>query len=274
MKLRIINLKDCKRKINFISNVEFILRYISYFCEMKAMIFAAGLGTRLRPITNDRPKALVALAGKSFLQRSIEFVGQYGYKDIIINIHHFGEKVIEHLERNNNFGVNITISDERDELLDTGGGLKKAQHFLEDSDHFLLFNVDILTDVKLDELLALHQKNNAMATLAVRRRTSSRYLLFDQNMCLDGWRNVKTGVYKFSSNKPGRVSPYAFSGVHILNPKIFSQINEEGKFSIIDLYLRLAQKNKILAFDHSDSLWMDLGTHEKLDTAKELLYNL
>jgi len=238
---------------------------------MKAMIFAAGLGTRLRPITNDRPKALVELNGKSFLQRSIEFIQKFGYNDLIINIHHFGDKVLEHLEKHDNFGANITISDERDELLETGGGLKKASHFLEKSEHFLLFNVDILTDIDLEKLLSLHQKSQSIATLAVRQRTSSRYLLFNDKMQLDGWRNVKTGEYKFVSNKPCRVSPYAFSGVHILSPKIFNHIKKDGKFSIIDLYLKVAKIQKISAYDHSDSLWMDLGTHETLAKAEKII---
>ena len=235
------------------------------------MIFAAGLGTRLRPLTNDKPKALVELGGKTFLQRNIEYVKSFGFDEIVINIHHFGEEILKHLKKYKNFGVKIHISDERGELLETGGGLKKAAHFFDKDEDFLVFNVDILTDIDLNKMLVFHRKKKALATLAVRKRTSSRYLLFDEKMLLDGWTNTKTGEYIYASDRPAQLNRFAFSGVHFINSKIFEQLHQTGKFSIIKPYLELAQNNKILGYDHSHSVWMDLGTHEKLAKAEKLV---
>ncbi len=238
---------------------------------MKAMIFAAGLGTRLRPLTNDRPKALVELEGQTFLERNILYLKQYGFDEIIVNIHHFGEKMIEFLE-SKDFGIRIEISDERDMLLDTGGGLKKARHFLEGDAPFLLYNVDILCNIDLKALYDYHLANEAMVTLAVRNRTSSRYLLFDESKRLVGWTNTKTGETIFSSEQTFvRCHSFAFSGIHIVSPQIFEKMEQEGKFSIIEVYLHLAANCIVKAYPHNESIWMDLGTHEKLAKAKALI---
>lgn len=239
---------------------------------MKAMIFAAGLGTRLRPLTNDKPKALVQLNGKTFLQRAIEHVASFGFNEIIVNVHHFADLIIEHLKEKPFQKYNIEISDEREMLLDTGGGLKKAAHFLKDSEAFLIYNMDVYSDLNLKELYDYHLANQALATLVVRDRTSSRYLLFDKNNRLCGWQNTKTKMVKFCSRKHYVESQgFAFSGVHIIDPKIFTLMDEQQKFSIIDLYLKLASNLKIMGFRDNNSRWMDLGTHEKLDLAKSLL---
>jgi len=245
---------------------------------MKAMILAAGLGTRLRPLTNDRPKALVEINGRTLLQITIERLASVGVCEIIINIHHFAGKVADYLKSHNNFGLRIEISREDDLLLDTGGGLKKAAwFFLEDSarndEPFLLHNVDVISDIDFARMLHHHQENGALATLAAQARSSSRQLLFNDQLHLIGRRVdgndeiaaqsaasiTSSETKKLSSGSP--LLPLAFSGIHILSPRIFPFLTEtEPVFSIIDSYLRLAaQGHKILAFRHDGSYWRDLG---------------
>lgn len=229
---------------------------------MKAMIFAAGLGTRLRPLTNDKPKALIEIRGKTLLEITVNKLIQNGFDKIVINVHHFAEQIISYLA-DKKFKAKIEISDESKRLLDTGGGLKKARNFFEDGQPFLVHNVDIITDLNLRDLYQAHQKNNSIATVAVRNRKSSRYLLFDQQKILCGWENVKTGERIISRSKEN-LEQFAFSGIHVIDPKLFKYFPEIEKFSIIDVYLSAARKEKIKAFLHNYSFWQDVGKVEDL----------
>ncbi len=232
------------------------------------MIFAAGLGTRLRPLTDDRPKAMVEINGKTLLEINIRKLVGFGFRDIVVNVHHFADLVIDYLNEND-FGANIIISDERDELLETGGGLKKAAEFLQ-GDSFLVYNVDILTDLDLNSLFDFHEKNNALATLAIRKRKTSRYLLFDKNNILHGWTNVNAGIVRQKRPTGNDLFFKAFSGIHVIDPKIFPLFRREGKFSIIDTYLDAAKEYLIQGYGHDDGLWLDVGKIESLEKAKLL----
>jgi NDP-sugar pyrophosphorylase family protein len=235
---------------------------------MKAMIFAAGLGTRLRPITNDRPKALAPIHGVPILQIVIRRLINYGFKDIIVNVHHFAGRVIEFLDSKDRFGINIQISDERHELLDTGGGLKKASWFFDDGQPFLVHYVDTLTNIDLLDYFHYHQKNDSLATLLVRHRPGSRFFLFDKRMRLSGWENVLSNEKIIARTTEDQLNQIAFSCLHIIDPKIFNLINEEGCFSIIDVYLRLAGEHNIMGYLDDYSYWLDIGTPEKLQKAE------
>lgn len=237
---------------------------------MKAMILAAGLGTRLKPFTHQHPKALVVVNGKTILQRNIEYLSSFGITNIIINVHHFADQIIDLIKEKNGFGNHITFSDETREVLETGGGLKKAAWFFENDDSpFVVMNVDILTDMNLKEMIQQHNKMNPLATLAVTSRSTSRYFLFDNRNHLCGWENVKTGEIKMSRNSE-KYSHKAFSGIHVISPTIFSLIKMEGKFSMVDVYLQLAKSNDISAFDHSDSKFIDVGKPESISRAEEM----
>ena len=237
---------------------------------MRAMVLAAGLGTRLRPLTNDRPKALVEINGRTLLEITLRRLGSFGIQEVIINVHHFAELVVAYLKQNGNFGMRIEISRE-ELLLDTGGGLKKAAwFFLDGSDKdqpFLLHNVDVISTIDFEHMLRSHQESQSLATLAVQERTTSRYLLFDEKDRLCGRRMVK-------SQTDERVRPsqethgYAFSGIHVIAPRMLSMISEEGAFSIIASYLRLAgEGHKISAFRADQYYWRDLGTPENVAAA-------
>ena len=234
---------------------------------MKGMILAAGLGTRLKPFTESHPKALLPINGKTLLQRNIEYLQSFNVKDVVVNVHHFASQIKDAIQQNNAWGSNITISDETDMVLETGGGLKKAAFFLEDSNEaFVLMNADILTDLNIDEIHNLHLQSNVLATLAVTNRSTSRYLLFDDNNNLCGWKNEITGEQK---GKPG--TKKAFSGIHVISPKIFQHIKEGGKFSMIDLYLRLALEGfKINCYDHSNGKLLDVGKPESVLIAEKI----
>lgn len=235
---------------------------------MKAMIFAAGLGTRLRPITNHIPKALAPVNGLPMLEIVIQRLINYGFNEIIVNVHHFADKVIEFLDNKDRFGINLQISDERDELLDTGGGLKKASWFFDDGQPFLVHNVDTLTNIDLLDYYKYHQQNDALASLLVRHRPGSRYFLFDQSKRLCGWENVVTNEKIISRKQAAHLEQIAFSCLHVIDPKIFDLMEEEGCFSIIDVYLRLAKNHKIMGFLDDASYWLDIGTPEKLKRAE------
>ena len=237
---------------------------------MKAMIFAAGLGTRLQPLTNNKPKALVEVNGKTLLETAINKIIRAGINEVIINVHHFAQQVIDFVKEKNSFGIEIRFSDESAQLLDTGGGLKKASWFLKGGEPFLVYNVDILSDIDLRHLINFHKENKVLVTLAVRDRKTSRYLLFDKEITLCGWQNVKTSEMKISRDKQG-LMPYAFSGIHIIEPAIFNLMTESGRFSIIDVYLKLAKECRILGYDHSETQWLDLGRIENLKEAEKLL---
>lgn len=237
---------------------------------MKALIFAAGLGTRLYPITQDIPKALAKVGGKPLLEIVIQQLIRFGVKDVIVNVHHFADQIVDFVKTNNHLGINVVFSDESDQILDTGGGLLKASWFLNTGEPFLVYNVDILSDIDLTDFHEFHKRTGALASLAVRKRTTSRYLLFDEHNTLCGWKNKKTGETKIIHQKESLIQ-FAFSGIHIIDPKIFSQIDETGRFSIIDLYLRLAKTNTISGYDHTHTLWFDLGKPKNLIEAEKIL---
>ncbi|HZS25791.1 MAG TPA: sugar phosphate nucleotidyltransferase [Candidatus Angelobacter sp.] len=236
---------------------------------MKAMILAAGLGTRLRPLTNDRPKALVEVAGHTLLEITIARLRQFGVREVIINAHHFSGLIMDYLKLKNNFNIRVEISRE-DALLDTGGGLKKASwFFLEDSRpaSFILHNVDVISTIDLGLMLESHQQNKAMATLAVQQRETSRYLLFDEQMQLCGRRIIKE--QKTEMVKPvEQPKELAFTGIHIISPRLLEMMSEDGVFSIIESYLRLAgQGEKILGYHAEGAYWRDLGKAENIKAA-------
>lgn len=242
---------------------------------MKAMIFAAGLGTRLRPLTNDRPKALVEVAGKTMLQRVIEHLAQHGFDDITINIHHFGDKIVKFLEQNHNFGLNIHISDERDYLLDTGGGLLYARKFLDGDEPFLIQNVDILTDIDLHTLYTRHTRQQALATLLVKPRKTQRYLLFDEKNTLKGWINKSTLETKPENftYAEGLFQELAFGGIHVISPKVFDLLENyaqgERKFSIIPFYVEACSRHIIQGYQQQAPYrWFDIGKPETLASAQ------
>lgn len=235
------------------------------------MIFAAGMGTRLKPLTDRKPKALVEVNGITLLEFAIRKISASGFTDIVINVHHFSEQIIDFLKQKNNFGLHIEISDESEQLLDTGGGLKKAAWFFENNKPFLVYNVDIFSDIDLELLYNSHIQSCAIATLAVRNRPTARYFLFNENKQLCGWQNIKTGEKKISKGNSGSLESLAFSGIQILNPAIFALITEEGKFSLTDLYLRLATYHYINAYMHDNGIWMDLGNCENLEEASRYL---
>ncbi len=238
---------------------------------MKGMIFAAGLGTRLLPLTEKTPKALVEIGGIPMLEIIIKRFIMFGIDRIIINVHHYAEQIIRFLKDHNNFNINIAISDERNFLLYTGGGLKKARWFLDGNEPFLLHNVDVLSDLNLKEMINTHTASGALATVAVRDRPTSRYLLFNKKDNLCGWMNTKTNEL-ISSCDPGKqFKKLAFSGIHIIDPFIFDLLDTRNKFTIIEAYLKLMDKHSIKAYRHDKSLWFDLGSKENLITAGKFI---
>ena len=236
---------------------------------MKAMIFAAGLGTRLKPWTDHHPKALAVVNGKSLLQRNVEYLQQHGVHDVIVNVHHFANQIVEAIEINYGWGSNITISDESNEVLETGGGLKKAAWYFEAPQDFVVMNVDMLTDFDLSAMIAQHQPTKALATLAVSNRVTSRYFLFNTANRLCGWRNTHTGDEKIVIADTPLIEK-AFSGIHVINSSIFSLMQQEGKFSMVDVYLSLAAENTIHCFDHTGAKLLDVGKPESIAKAEEL----
>ncbi|HOZ50384.1 MAG TPA: nucleotidyltransferase family protein [Chitinophagaceae bacterium] len=236
---------------------------------MKAMILAAGLGTRLKPFTDSHPKALAIVNQKTILSRNIEYLKSFGITDIIINVHHFANQIIDHINENQNFGINITISDETNEVLETGGGLKKAAWFFNDHQPFVLMNVDILTDMNLGNMIQYHLDKKPLATLAVSERTSSRCFLFNKTNELCGWKNKQTNEEKIS--KPNEeLIPYSFSGIHIIDPTLLPLIKQEGKFSLVDVYLDLAKTQTILGYNHTGCHLMDVGKPESIIEAEKI----
>jgi NDP-sugar pyrophosphorylase family protein len=263
---------------------------------MKAMILAAGLGTRLRPLTNHRPKALVAVAGRTLLEIALARLRAFGVREVIVNVHHFADQILGYLEANKNFGIRVEVS--REEVpLDTGGGLKKAAWFFLESSAdatqpFLVHNVDVLSSIDLAAMLRFHAQHNALATLAVQDRETSRYLLFDaqNHLCgpsggslpkAEALKAIETSTRRPLAGRketslsdtglvhPARdIHPLAFCGIHVLSPRIFSMLREEGAFSIVHAYLRLAaQGENILGFHADGAYWRDLGRPENLTTA-------
>ena len=239
---------------------------------MRAMILAAGLGTRLRPLTDKRPKALVEINGHTLLEITLTRLRSFGIRDVIVNVHHLGGMIVDYLKANANFGMNIEVSQE-DVLLDTGGGLKKAaQFFLEgDSDKpFLLHNVDVLSTIDFDRMLQFHQQHKSLATLAVQKRESSRLLLFDEQLQLCGRRSKDSPADEIVRPCPHNPRRWPFTGIHIISPRIFSLLTEDGIFPIVPAYLRLASLGeRIVAFRADDYYWRDLGTAASLQQAAQ-----
>ncbi len=231
-----------------------------------ALLFAAGLGTRLKPFTDNHPKALAMVNGKTLLERNIEYLKSYGINEFVINVHHFADQIVDFLEKNENFGVNIQISDESDEVLETGGGLVKAKDLL-GNEPFLVMNVDILTDLNISKLMEFHLENQPLVTVAVSGRESSRKLLFEENNQLKGWKNLNSGEEIIASEKP--LTEKAFSGIHIINPEIFEKMPNSGKFSIMTTYMELMKTEKILGFDHSGGILVDVGRPESVLEAEK-----
>ena len=245
---------------------------------MKAMVLAAGLGTRLRPLTSDRPKALVEINGRTLLDITLSRLRNFGVSEVIVNVHHFANMIVEYLRAHDNFGMRIEVSREDPDLLDTGGGLKKAAHFFVGSsvenssslqEPFIIHNVDVLSTIDLQRMVQFHDENHALATLAVQERKTSRYLLFDEEFSLCGRRAG-------SDRKPELVRPagqfhaLAFSGIHVISPRLLGMMAEDGVFSIITTYLRLAaQGEKILAFRADEYYWRDLGSPDSVAQAAQ-----
>lgn len=231
---------------------------------MKAMILAAGLGSRLRPLTDACPKALIDINGVPLLEIVLRRLINAGCREVIVNVYHLADMVVEFLQRRN-FGIRIEISRET-ELLNTGGGLKNAAHFFDDDQPFLLHNVDVLSDIDLNQLYRFHLEHGALATLAVQARQTSRYFLFDEHHLLCGWESVKDDQKTVARTPAGKLTRFAFNGIHVISPQIFSKISESGAFSIVQTYLRLAAAGeKILAFPMDQYYWRDVGRLEKLE---------
>jgi NDP-sugar pyrophosphorylase family protein len=247
---------------------------------MRAMVLAAGLGTRLRPLTDNRPKALVEISGRSLLEITLARLRSFGVREVIINVHHFADMILDYLKAKNNFGIRIEVSRE-DVLLDTGGGLKKAAwFFLEDSQRlpssqmdepFLLHNVDVISTIDIPRMVQFHREQSALATLAVQSRETSRYLLFNERLELCGRRVGRDQKPEIVCPSP-HPQPLAFSGIHVISPRLLPRITEEGVFSIINVYLRLAvQREKIQAFSADEYYWRDLGRPADLaEAARDL----
>jgi NDP-sugar pyrophosphorylase family protein len=237
---------------------------------MKAMILAAGLGTRLKPWTDHHPKALAVVNNKSLLQRNIEYLQRYNIFEVVVNVHHFADQIENAIKQSKGWGSNVEISDECNEVLETGGGLMKAAPMLNIGKPFVLINVDILTDLDLAEMIWVHNNSKALATLATRNRETSRYFLFDREDTLRGWRNVKTGEEKGIIDGAKDLIEKAFSGIHIISTEIFSLIKQRGKFSMVDVYLDLMNDHKIISFDHTNSHFIDVGKPESIAKAEKL----
>lgn len=239
---------------------------------MQAMIFSAGLGTRFKPWTDKHPKALALVNAKSLLQRNIEYLQQNGIKDIIVNVHHFAEQIEEAIIENDGWGSNILVSDERDVVLETGGGLLKAKDLFNPGEKFITCNVDILSNLDISKLLAFHERHQPLISFAVTDRKTSRYLLFDENNRLCGWRNTVTGDEKISIPKNNFVEK-AYSCFVVFEYDIFRLMEENnftGKFSLIDVYLKLAADHLIMAYDHTGDKFVDVGKPESVAKAEAL----
>ena len=244
---------------------------------MKAMIFAAGLGARLKPLTNNTPKALIPIAGKPMLEHVILRLKAAGFDQIVINIHHLGQQILDFLAANNQFGIQIYISDEQDYLLDTGGGIKKAARFLQGNEPFLVHNVDILSNVDLQALYNNHLQSDSLATLLVSQRNTSRYLLFNEENKLCGWRNRETGEVKsyYPYFNPEQYREYAFGGIHVISPEIFNWMEEwTGKFSIINFYLSICARTTIQGYLAENLRLLDIGKPETLAQAEEWIQTI
>jgi len=236
------------------------------------MVLAAGLGTRLGPLTQKQPKALAEAAGKTLLEITLNRLKSEGFTHFIINIHHFGEQILSYLNEHQNFGLDIQISDERNQLMDTGGAILQARPFVPKGKLLLVHNVDIVSSTNLNELLAFHTQNKAAATLVVRERESARKLLFDYTMQLCGWQNCLTKQTKQVNNKPiDAAKAFSFSGIYVIRPEVLDAFTIQP-CSVIDLFLALAENHLLLGFNDQSDLWLDVGKPDQLKQL-ELLIN-
>lgn len=233
---------------------------------MKAMLFAAGLGTRLKPFTDHHPKALAEVNGKTLLEINILYLQSFGIEEVVVNVHHFAGQIKTVIAENDGFGSKVLISDESDEVLETGGGLKKAIPFFQDEEAILVMNVDVLSNIDLSKLIAAHHSKNAFATLAVMQRNSSRQLLFNESMQLCGWENTGTGQKRIAREEEP-LTRLAFSGIQVISAKLLKSISQEGKFSLIDVYLHAAKTENIQGYDHTGDVFLDVGKPESLEQA-------
>ncbi len=238
---------------------------------MKAMIFAAGLGTRLGTLTEHKPKALVEVNGKPMLEHVVDYLKSYCITNIIINVHHFADMIVDFVALKNNFDINIAFSYESKELLDTGGGLVEASWFFDKKEPFIVHNVDILSKTNLQEVIFQHKKQETLATLVVKNRNTARYILLDSKGELCGWRNKKTGE-EIIVRESETLFEAAYSGIQVVDPKIFSINNMQGKFSLTPMYLELAKKHRISTYLDKD-LWFDLGKPESIAEAERVFFN-
>lgn len=243
---------------------------------MKAIVFAAGLGTRLYPLTESMPKALVEVGGKPMLLRVLEKLRDAGIHEIVINVHHFPDMIIDYLRSNDGFGLKIMISDERGHLLDTGGGILAAKNYLDDGEPFIAHNADILTDFNLSEMITRHNESGADVTLLSGDRSSSRYLLFDEAQRMVGWTNTKTGEVKPAGLKSDSLHRLAFGGVHVISPTVFGKLEEYRRrvgdvFSITPFYVENCEKLDMRGYVPSENYhWFDIGRPETLEKACQL----
>jgi NDP-sugar pyrophosphorylase family protein len=236
------------------------------------MIFSAGLGTRFKPWTDKHPKALAIVNGKSLLQRNIEYLRRFGIQEVIVNVHHFADQVIETVQKNNGWGSKVIISDERGQLLETGGGLLKAKNLFTPGEKFITCNVDILTDLDFNKLITYHEKHQPLITIAVTNRKTSRYFLFDENDRLCGWRNITTSEERMVlPPKEGQtIRQKAYSCAVVFEYDIFRLMPFTGKFSLLEVYLSLAKDHLILGYDHSGDRFVDVGKPDSIAIAESL----
>jgi len=239
--------------------------------HLKALILAAGLGTRLTPLTAVKPKALVTINGITLLEMIIRKLAGEGFNDIIVNVHHHAGQVIEFLKQHPFRGINIAISDESDQLLDTGGAILRAKWFLDGKEPFLVHNVDVISDISLKALLDTHLERGGLAALSVIERETSRYFLFNNDLKLKGWTDNSTGIIRWSDKPVLKPKKLAFSGIHIIDPRIFNLFEQKGRFSIIDTYLRLAGSEDIFAYIQPGMTWFDLGKPDQLAAVSDYL---
>ena len=237
---------------------------------MKGMILAAGLGTRLKPFTDKHPKALAPVNGKPLLLRNMEYLASFGVNDLIVNVHHFADQIEDFLRDHTPSGIRVQISDERDAVLETGGGLKKAAHFFNDGQTFVLMNVDILTRLDLHAMLSWHRAQQATVTLAVSQRESSRCFLWDTENRLCGWRNRQSGEERITRPSAESLTEKSFSGIHLIEPAFLQHLGEGSRFSIVDTYLEAAASERIMGYDHTGVEVLDVGKPESVLRAEQL----
>lgn len=233
------------------------------------MIFSAGLGTRFKPWTDTHPKALALVNGKPLLQHNIEYLQKYGITDVVVNVHHFADQIIEAVQKNKGWGSDVLISDERNEVLETGGGLLKAKDLLQNAEPFITLNADFLTDLNIDDLITFHKNKKALISFGITSRKTSRYFLFDEEKRLCGWRNTNTGEEKIAVAKEN-LKEMAYSCVVVFQPEIFELIPQRGKFSLVETYLTLAAHHPIYGYNHSGDKLVDVGKPESVAIAEKM----